>query len=275
MKQHNELQKTHYANQYATQELSMGIDSNGDLWDWAKWYPLLVIEGFLPTVSGKSVITICCGAGRELGMFHKYGVRTTATDLTIDHLHAFVESGIVERAEVQNAERLSYQDRSFDYGFVNAGLHHLEHPHAGLCELLRTAREAVIFIESQDSVLHAVTRAFGRHGPDFEPAGNYVYRWKSREIEKIALSAHAHSFALRTTFLPVLLFMRGIRGRRKQAWMKAFELANIVLAPFGNLLISIIFKRPPTDDQVRYLQEHSYSYSVLAHRYPASVKRNI
>ena len=275
MDEHGRAQKAHYEKQYAEQVISRDYDKDCDLWEWVKWYPLLVLEKFLPTITGKSVIAICCGAGRELGLFSKHGLNVTATDLTIEHLHALVAEGVVEVAEQQNAERLTYPDDYFDYGFVNAGLHHLEHPHAGLSELLRTAREAVIFIESQDSVLHTITRAFGRHAPDFEPAGNYVYRWKKREIEKIALSAHAHSFAVKTTFLPVLLFMRGIRGRRKNAWQQAFELANTVLAPVGNLLITIIFKRQPTDSQVRYLEKYSYSYSVLEHRYPASVSRSV
>lgn len=215
MGDHEQAQKEHYKRQYESQGVAETYDPDGDLWDWAKWYPLLVMEEFLPTITGRSVVATCCGAGRELGMFGKYGVNVTATDLTVDHLRPLIEKGVISAAEEQNAERLSYPDNSFDYGFVNAGLHHLQHPHAGLCELMRTSREAAIFIESQDSVLHAFGKLMGRNA-DFEPAGNYVYRWSFREIEKIGLSAHAHSIAVKTYFLPVLVRMRGVTGDKKK-----------------------------------------------------------
>ena len=219
-------------------------------------------------MSGRSAVVTCCGSGRELGMLHKYGIKLTATDLTIEQLSDFVRDKIVERAEIQNAERLSYADDSFDYGFVYAGLHHLAHPHAGLCELMRTGREAAIFIEPQDSLLHAITRMLGRTGPDFEPAGNYVYRWKRREVEKIAMSAHAHSFAVKTYFLPVLMFMRDITGWKKKLFQFGFDVANLVLSRTGNLFICMIFKRPPTSEQIVYLKKAGYSYVPLSHRYP-------
>lgn len=271
MSYHEQAQKTHYEKQYAAQEISRDYDPDGDLWDWAKWYPLLVLEGFLPTISGKSVVATCCGAGRELGLFSKHGVQVTATDLTVDHLQPLVGEGVIAAAEQQNAERLSYADEAFDYGFVNAGLHHLMHPHAGLNELMRTSREAAIFIESQDSILHKVGKAMGRNA-DFEPAGNYVYRWSFREIEKIGLSAHAHSIAVKTYFLPVLVRMRGVRGQQKMRWQRIFDVSNKVVSPLGNLLIAFIYKRKPTGEQMKYLRENGYKYKILADQYPSYIQ---
>lgn len=271
MGQHEKAQKAHYEKQYAEQEISSGYDPDGDLWEWAKWYPLLVLEDFLPTIAGKSVVATCCGAGRELGLFGKYGVKVTATDLIVDQLQPLVTDGTVAAAEEQNAERLSYPDESFDYGFVNAGLHHLMHPHAGLCELMRTSREAAIFIESQDSVLHKFGKMMGRNA-DFEPAGNYVYRWSMREIEKIGLSSHAHSIAVKTYFLPILVPMRNVTGKKKQRMQDFIAVSNKILAPLGNLLIAYVFKRAPTAEQVRYLSENGFKYRVLTNQYPSHVK---
>ena len=271
MGQHEQAQRAHYQKQYSEQSVSRDYDPGGDLWDWAKWYPLLVFEGFLPTITGKTVVATCCGAGRELGMFGKHGVKVTATDLTVDHLEPLISEGVITAAEQQNAECLSFPDESFDYGFVNAGLHHLMHPHAGLCELMRTSRQAAIFIESQDSILHRFGKMLGRNA-DFEPAGNYVYRWSMREIEKIALSAHAHSFAVKTYFLPVLMRMRGVDGASKLRWQRALDIGNKVLSPVGNMLITFVFKRPPTDEQVRYLMDNGYRYRVLTGQYPPYVK---
>lgn len=271
MKEHEHAQKSHYENQYAEQETARDYDPDGDLWEWAKWYPLLVLEEFLSTISGKSLVAICCGAGRELALFGKHGVDVTATDLTIEHLRPLVSEGVIARVDEQNAERLSYEDDSFDYGFVNAGLHHLLHPHAGLNELMRTSKNAAIFIESQDSILHGIGKMFGRNA-DFEPAGNYVYRWSMREIEKIALSAHAHSFAVKTTFLPILVRMRGVTGTKKLCWQRALMIANHLLSPMGNLLIACIFKRAPSPEQIRYLQKNGYTYKNLTMQYPPYVK---
>lgn len=271
MKKHEEAQKTHYEKQYSGGSVGQVYDENSDLWDWAKWYPLLVMEGFMSTIKGSSVVATCCGAGRELALFSKHSVRIVATDLTVEHLRSLVSEGIVAQVDEQNAEHLNYGDDSFDYGFVNAGLHHLRHPHAGLNELMRVGRNAAIFVESQDSILHRIAKWFGRKA-DFEPAGNYVYRWSTREIEKIALSAHAHSFAVKTAFLPVLVRMHGVTGAKKMRWQKILTTADVLLSPLGNLMITFIFKRPPTPEQEEYLRAYGFTYKKLAPQYPPYVK---
>ena len=257
---HNEKQASHYAKQYASQKIILQQKDVDDLWEWAKYYPLLSLDEFFPYHKGKTLVVICAGSGRELGLFHRHGIRTTATDLTISHLQPLLNSGVIEHAEIQNAERLDFADESFDLGFVNAGLHHLSYPHAGLCELMRVSRECVIFIESQDSILFKIRRVLGISDNDFEAAGNYVYRWTKREIEKFCLSAHAHSFATRTAFLPMSIRMRGINGIHKKAWVMLFRIANFGLAPIGNVIISIIFKTSPPKMIIDHLKKQSYKF---------------
>ena len=57
----------------------------------------------------------------------------------------------------------------------------------GLHELLRVSREGAIFIEPHDSWL---VRAFVALGlaQEYEPVGNYVYRWKEDEVRKLCKS---------------------------------------------------------------------------------------
>lgn len=267
MKNHEAAQRAHYAKQYQEQSQTLAMSKDTDLWDWAKWYPLLHLEPFFATFAGRSVVTTCTGAGREIPTLTRHGARVTATDLTAEQLLPLKEKGVIEDCSEQNAERLSYPDESFDIGFVNAGLHHLLHPHAGLCELLRISRQAAMFIESQDSILHAIGKMAGRNA-DYEPAGNYVYRWSRREVEKIALSAHAHSFAVRTDFLPVMVRMRGVTGSRKKLWQLGLKLINSVMAPLGNLMVVIIFKQPPDEAQLRALRQAGYRVTDLSGRYP-------
>lgn len=275
MDEHNEAQRAHYRKQYQNMTAREVAVKGGSLYEWARSYPLLVFGGFLKTLKGARVVTTCSGAGRELRMMHDLGMTVTATDLTVDHLQSLVAEGVLSAADAQNAERLSYPDESFEYGFVNAGLHHLAHPHAGLVELMRVAGNAAIFIESQDSILHPVARMLGRRGADFEPAGNYVYRWSGREVEKIALSSHAHSFAIFTAFLPVLVSMRKVNGFWRDVAIRLISIANLVLRPFGNLMIVVIFKRPPTGEQIDSLRKASFSYVELSGRYPPNVLRNV
>lgn len=267
MKNHELAQRTHYEKQYQDQRLAFELDDDADLWDWAKWYPLLKLEPFLATLDGRSVVTICSGAGREIGTLARHGAHITATDLTVDQLVPLKDAGVIVDCSEQNAERLNFPDESFDIGFVNAGLHHLLHPHAGLCELLRVARHAALFIESQDSILHSVGKLSGRNA-DFEPAGNYVYRWSFREVEKIALSAHAHTFAVRTDFLPVLVRMRGVKGEKKRRWQRALDLVNKFMSPWGNLMMVIIFKMPPGEEQLRALESAGFSVRDISSAYP-------
>ena len=99
---------------------------------------------------------------------------------------------------------------------------------------MRTARKAAIFVESQDSILFKILRIMGKTDRDFEVSGNYVYRWSRREIEKISLSAHAHSFAMKTIFLPVLERMKGVTGTRKKRYMSLLGAMNKLFGPVGN-----------------------------------------
>ena len=83
---------------------------------------------------------------------------------------------------VADAENLPFADRSFDLVYVHDGLHHLEHPEAGVAEMARVARHAVSITEP--------ARAARHHGPPFaaglalerEEAGNRVARLDPDEL---------------------------------------------------------------------------------------------
>lgn len=104
----------------------------------------------------------------------------------------------------EDAERLGYADRSFDFAVVHSGLHHCRVPHQALAEMYRVARKGVLFIESRDSLLMKAAARAGLLaeyeieavvGNDYQFGGqrnsatpNYVYRWTEREVEKTANS---------------------------------------------------------------------------------------
>lgn len=105
---------------------------------------------------------------------------------------------------LQNSERLTVPDSSFDVVVVHAGLHHCRSPHAALAEMYRVARRAVIVIEARDSFVMrcgvklgwtpeyeieaVVDHDYAAGGVENGPVPNYVYRWTESEVEKVVRS---------------------------------------------------------------------------------------
>src|SRR4051812_34528118 len=133
------------------------------------------------------------------GEMDRVALRTCGfTDVTITNL-----SGDVD--DRQDAEALTYDDGSFDFAVVSAGLHHCASPHRALLELYRVARHGVLALEARDSALMRVGQRLGAVSDyeltavadeGFSTGGvrntgvpNYVYRWTEREVEKTISSA--------------------------------------------------------------------------------------
>lgn len=100
----------------------------------------------------------------------------------------------------QDAENLSFKDKSFDFGLVHSGLHHCYSPHKSLLELARVTRMGLVLFEPYDNWLSRVGVSLG-FGQRFEHAAvfyngcefggvknsqipNYIYRWNEAEIKK-------------------------------------------------------------------------------------------
>ena len=64
-----------------------------------------------------------------------------------------------------DAEALPFDDGSFDWAVVSAGLHHCASPHRALLELYRVARRGLLAIESRDSLLMRLALRLGAAEP--------------------------------------------------------------------------------------------------------------
>src|SRR5829696_6950968 len=53
----------------------------------------------------------------------------------------------------QDAERLAFDDGSFDFCLVHSGLHHCRSPHLALLEMYRVARRGLLLFEPYDNLL--------------------------------------------------------------------------------------------------------------------------
>ena len=227
-------------------------------------YHLIRLEPFVVTLVGKSAITICDGRGVEASYLKYLGLRVTATDLCPQHLEQL--DGLCDDWRQENAERLSFADEQFDWGMVKAGLHHLPRLMIGLYELLRVAREGVIVLEGHDSFLLRWARQLLFPGKDWEPSGNYVYRFRRREIEKVCLGLDLPGFALATRLLPWKRSHESVRRGSlgyalRRGW---FRLLNLFSFGQGNLLAAIIFKREPTGEQIETITGGGFTYVRLS-----------
>ena len=100
----------------------------------------------------------------------------------------------------QDAQSLTFEDRSFDWVFVSEGLHHCRSPHRALLEMYRVCRVGLVAIEARDSALvrlavrfgmadsfelaAVVDQGFRAGGLDNTSVPNHVYRWTEAEVVK-------------------------------------------------------------------------------------------
>jgi ubiquinone/menaquinone biosynthesis C-methylase UbiE len=179
------------------------------------------------------------------------------------------ERGLIEAYAVENAERLSFPDGSFDYVFCKESYHHFPRPMVALYELLRVARRGVILVEPNDRSGSAASRIMGvlkrRPHPDsqsYEDVGNFIHTISAREIEKVAIGIDAAQLALKAYNDH---WIRGLERepadlRRAPLFrrVRARILLLDVLCALGlegpNLLMAGIFKAPIPADAARRMR---------------------
>jgi SAM-dependent methyltransferase len=164
----------------------------------------LIDRGVLDT--SMSVLAVAAGA-IDRDIFRTLGF----SDVTLTNIDCAGSSVRYEpyRSACQDAESLTFPDKSFDWAVVSAGLHHCGSPHRALLELYRVARRGVLAIESRDSALMRLAiriRLIDAYelasvaANDFCAGGlrdtaipNFVYRWTEREVEKTIASYAPHA----------------------------------------------------------------------------------
>lgn len=145
------------------------------------------------------------------------------SDISESLLHEAKKQNIIPDYAIENAEKLSFNDRSFDYIFCKESLHHFPRPLVALYEMLRVAKEAVFIIEPNDNyqilgvdtsppswmkILKDIFKLLTNkqkseqpyikfNNPDWEVSGNYVYGVSRRDIEKVALALNLPQIAFK------------------------------------------------------------------------------
>lgn len=150
-----------------------------------------------------------------------FGIDAFPTDISEGALKIAAEKGVISRYGVENAELLSFADRSFEVVFCKESFHHFPRPIIALYEMIRVASKAVVLIEPNDRnvlvsprvlVRQAVRMAYNRlfphstrfdrnyrffadYGNMFEPSGNYLYALSRRELEKVVQGINLYGMA--------------------------------------------------------------------------------
>lgn len=145
----------------------------------------------------------------------------------------------------QNAERLTFEDGSFDFCIVHSGLHHCHSPHRALLEMYRVARKGILLFEPYDNMTtrlgvrlnigqeyehSAVFYNGGDHGGVGNgPIPNYIYRWTEKEIVK-TIHCNAPYARHEITFMyRMRVPWAQLRGRRNKTLHSIVRLAQPAL----------------------------------------------
>lgn len=190
-------------------------------------------------------VLVSCGGELDRDVFRSFGFG----DVTITNLDERLGGDAFApfRGQHADAEALPFEDGSYDWSVVSAGLHHCRSPHRAVLELYRVARRGLVGIESRDSgamrlasrlglVDDYETTAVAAH--DLRAGGvantavpNYVYRWTEREVEK-TIAAYAPHVRHRFLYLRELEIPWSVvdarAGPRQAALRAAAPVAGIV-----------------------------------------------
>jgi SAM-dependent methyltransferase len=127
-----------------------------------------------------------------------------AADINIDNLELAKEEGYITKYSHQNAEKMTFEDDSFDYVLCRESYHHFPRPYIAVYEMLRCAKKGAVISEpldplSKTSLLLTLCNLLDtKRNPvrstriwknrfSFETVGNYVYKVSPREFEKLAM----------------------------------------------------------------------------------------
>ena len=173
-----------------------------------RWRHDRMLECIIPLIN-KDDEWLTVGDGRygtDANFIISNGGKAHASDISDTLLKIGSEKGFIKEYSKQNAERLNFEDESFDYVLFKEALHHLPRPWTGLHEAFRVCKKGVILIEPSDEPNLGARKYFFNSLKNllkrirnievnnqlfgFEPVGNFVFRINKQEIEKFLLSMH-------------------------------------------------------------------------------------
>jgi len=272
---------SNYASGEAKSETAQAWLRPGTINTWRFERMYACANPLLEVYPGANWLTVGDGRyGMDAMYLHAHGARALATDISGTLLEEARAKGLIQEYRVENAEALSFRDRSFDFVLCKESYHHFPRPMCALHEMLRVASRAVILIEPNDQacpegvvttlsrltknlIKKALRRPAAYH--DFEDAGNYVYSVSRREMEKVALG-----MALRTVAFKGVndYYLPGVEFEPADPASALFRKVSGKIAHYDRLcrlginqpglLAAIIFYEAPSGGLKDALRRHGY-----------------
>ena len=118
------------------------------------WNPYWAMYGYLATcdLKNKRVLDVGCGFGGDALRLAKMGANVSAFDLSPDSIQIAktlaLREGLLIDFEVMPAEKMSYNDNSFDYVIARDILHHVDIPKT-MFEIVRVIKGNGIFLVNE------------------------------------------------------------------------------------------------------------------------------
>ena len=245
------------------------------------WRHNRIRKSVMPLIkSNKNKKWITIGDGRfgtDANFLLSQGVKNvTATDISDELLKIGFKKKFIRLYSAQNAEKLNYQDNSYDYSFCKESYHHFPRPTIALYEMLRVSKFGVVLLEPNqiESNLYSFFNKEKSKKHTFEPVGNYVYTVSINEIEKLMLGIGLRFYAVKgiNDF-----YIQGIEnipangGNIKERFIR-FKLKLIIWAKNSavklrlknpNLLSIIIFKAEPSLKLKNSLIKNGFKFTSL------------
>lgn len=291
---HLEHEKTSYFDKLETWKQFDTIDA----WRHKRMYDCLL--PVIKTYPDSKWLTV--GDGRY-GTDANYLIRNNinnvlATSISDELLKRSKEDGFISDYKIENAERLSFENNSFDFVLCKESYHHFPRPMIALYEMLRVAQTGVIIIEPNDEIIKTINESISlvkskdrlqlikdfirdflrikRYEynsypkPIYETVGNYVYSASEREFEKVALGLNYPVIAfkgLNDYYLEGVEFEKaeetsGLFNKLKNA-ISEMDNNCIVENKNYNILVSVIFKVIPNENTLIELEKAGFKVKKL------------
>jgi len=211
--------------------------------DYFRRIPFVRLKNFLDknniNLTNRTLLIAGCGKGADVHYLRKfYEPEIYVCDIAENAVAVAMASFENIRGGVGDIECLPFEDNSFDYSFVAASLHHLSEPILGLYELLRVAKDGVIVIEPNDSILTRIATFLG-FAHQVEESGNYVFRFSKRDVIKISNSLFYDCYV--TRFFATHKVAKTKTGFFVLKILNA--IANLICPSQGNYIVFLIKKR--------------------------------
>jgi ubiquinone/menaquinone biosynthesis C-methylase UbiE len=224
--------------------------------------------------SNDSWFTVGDCYGTDAIWLSSYCKEVTATDIQKDLIELAQQEGYIKSFSGQNAEKMTFEDDSFDFAYCRETFHHFPRPYIAVYEMLRCAKKGVIIDEPADPYIRMPFFMFicnildtkknpkrsaklWRNRFSFEEAGNYVYKTSQREFEKIAMGMG----------LPAIAFYKYNFGEKGSSIEKIKHFFINILCVLGIIpykrLATILFKELPNNDTKKALRKQGYCYYEL------------